>query len=214
MVKVSEHATSVKKQLNKLLACPDCDLLLERKTLAEGERASCPRCNSTLEERKKDSANRTLAVAVAGLVSFIPAITQPLLGLQAAGLTNQASLVECIASIFNSNLYLVSILVTLFCIVIPVSRLLIVCYLMVLVSRNQPSALGIRLYRYFHEWEEWGMLEVFMLGMVVALYKILGLASAIYGVGLIFFAFLLLSATLVTQFLDEQYVWEKLSGQR
>ena len=200
--------------LKNWLACSDCDLLLERKDLAEGERASCPRCKNTLDERKKDTSNRTLAVACAGLISFIPAITQPLLGLQAVGLTNQASLTECIVSIYNSHLYLVSVLVTLFCIVIPLARLLIVCYLMILVKRNKQSQLGLRLYRYFHEWEEWGMLEVFMLGMIVALYKILGLASAIYGVGLISFAFLLLSATLVTQFLDEQYVWEKLSGQR
>jgi paraquat-inducible protein A len=200
------------KDLNQWFACSDCDLLLKRKMLVEGESASCPRCKSTLETRKKDSANRTLAVAVAGLISFIPAMTLPLLGLEVVGLKNQSSLLECIQSIYNSELYLVALLVSLFCIIVPLVRLLIVCYLMVLVKSNRPSHIGIRLFRYFHEWEEWGMLEVFMLGMVVALYKILGLASAIYGIGLISFASLLISATLVTQFLDEQYVWEKLSG--
>jgi paraquat-inducible protein A len=99
----------------------------------------------------------------------------------------------------------VALLVSLFCIIVPLVRLLIVCYLMVLVKSNRPLHIGIRLFRYFHEWEEWGMLEVFMLGMVVALYKILGLDSVIYGIGLISFASLLISATLVTQFLDEQY---------
>ena len=202
------------KDLSQWFSCSDCDLLLKRKTLVEGERASCPRCKSTLEARKKDSASRTLAVAVAGLISFIPAMNLPLLGLEAVGLKNQSSLLECIESIYNSELYLVALLVSLFCIIVPLARLLIVCYLMVLVKNNRPSHIGIRLFRYFHEWEEWGMLEVFMLGMVVALYKILGLASAIYGIGLISFASLLICATLVTQFLDEQYVWEKLSGQR
>jgi len=211
---LSERANQQQKDLSQWFACSDCDLLLKRKTLIEGERASCPRCKSTLETRKKDSASRTLAVAVAGLVSFIPAMTLPLLGLEAVGLKNQSSLLECIASIYNSELFLVAVLVSLFCIFVPLARLLIVCYLMVLVKNNRPSQTGLRLFRYFHEWEEWGMLEVFMLGMVVALYKILGLASAIYGVGLISFASLLISATLVTQFLDEQYVWEKLSGKR
>jgi len=212
--KLLEPETREKMDLQQLIACSDCDLLLERKDLSEGERASCPRCHNTLDERKVDTCNRTLAVAMAGLISFIPAITQPLLGLKAVGLTNQASLIECITSIYNSHIYLVAILVTLFCLLVPLIRLLIVCYLMILVKRGKKSRFGLRLFRYFHEWEEWGMLEVFMLGMVVALYKILGLASAIYGIGLISFAFLLLSATLVTQFLDEQYVWEKLSGQR
>ncbi len=211
---MSERLSQEQKNLSQWLACSDCDLLLKRKTLVEGERASCPRCKSTLEVRKRDSASRTLAVAVAGLISFIPAMTLPLLGLEAVGLKNESSLLECIASIYNSELYLVAVLVSLFCIIVPLARLLIICYLMVLVRKNRSSLIGIRLYRYFHEWEEWGMLEVFMLGMVVALYKILGLASAIYGVGLISFASLLISATLVTQFLDEQYVWEKLSGQR
>lgn len=210
-VKQTSDETS---DLQQWLACSDCDLLLKRKPLAEGERASCPRCHAVLDERKKDSCNRTLAVAIAGLVSVFPAVTQPLLGLEALGLSNQASLIECINSIYQSQLYLVAVLVSIFCIVVPISRLLIICYLMILVRGKLHSRIGIRLYRYFHEWEEWGMLEVFMLGMVVALYKILGLADAIYGVGLISFASLLISATLVTQFLDDQYIWEKLSGQR
>jgi len=207
-------STEEQLDLQQWLACSDCDLLLERKPLAEGETASCPRCKSNLDERKKDSCNRTLAVAIAGLISVIPAISQPLLGLKAVGLANEASLIQCISSIFQSQLYLVSVLLSIFCIIVPVSRLLIICYLMILVRRNQRSTLGIRLYRYFHEWEEWGMLEVFMLGLVVALYKILGLADAIYGLGLVSLASLLISATLVTQFLDNQYVWERLSGQR
>lgn len=198
--------------LSRLTACPECDLLLERKKLKEAETATCPRCDCVLEKRQKDSVNRTIAVALAGLLSFIPAIYLPLLGLEAAGLSNEASLLECIETILHSELYLVAALVALFCMVFPLLRLLFALHIMVLVKTGRKSPHGMTLFRYFLEFEEWGMLEVFMLGMIVSLYKIIGLADVIFGYGFIAFMLLLLSATLVTAFVDEELVWEHLNG--
>jgi len=200
--------------LAKLVACPECDLLLEKKPLHAGEVSKCPRCRCVIMSRKKDSVDRTIAVSIAGLISFFPAIYLPLLGLEAAGLRNEASLIECILTILNSKLYFVAVLVILFCLIVPFLRLSIALYLMILVKRDQASRYGLKLFRHFLEWEEWGMLEVFMLGMIVSLYKILGLADAIFGYGFFAFSMLLLSATLVSAFVDEQLVWEHLSNDR
>lgn len=192
-------------------ACPHCDLLLKRTQLAVGQKARCPRCRYILFERKKNAVERTFAVSLAGLVSFFPAMTLPLLGLQAAGLKNEASLFQCVQSVVKSDLYLAGLLIFLFCLLVPLLRLFIIFYLSLQVLRRQRSAFDIDLFRIFHELEEWGMLEVFLLGLIVSLYKILGLADVIFGFGFIAFVLLLLSATLVTVFLDEELMWERLS---
>ena len=53
-----------------------------------------------------------------------------------------------------------------------------------------------------------------MLGLIVTLYKLVGLADVIYGFGFLGFIFFLITATLVTAFLDEHWVWEKLDEGR
>ena len=40
--------------LDKLIACRDCDLLIERISLIEDQQAHCPRCNSILYQGRRD----------------------------------------------------------------------------------------------------------------------------------------------------------------
>jgi len=192
------------------VACPHCDLLLPQIRLSHGQKARCPRCKYLLLESKKNSVERTFAVSLAGLIAFIPATTYPLLGLQAVGLENEASLLQCVGAMLDEGLVFAALLIFLFCMLVPFIRLLIICYLTLQIIRKRHNPFAVDLFRLFHEIEEWGMLEVFLLGLVVSLYKILGLADAVFGFGLFAFALLLLSATLVTFFLDEQLIWEKL----
>ena len=197
---------------DELIACPHCDLLLQRLPLKEGQKATCPRCGTFLEARKKDSIQRTFAVSLAGLIAIFPAVYLPLLGLQVAGFESEASLLDCVRVMITNDLAMVAALVVLFCITFPLIRLTIICYLSgQILLGNRTRNFNLRLFRVFHDVEEWGMLEVFLLGLVVSLYKILGLADAVFGLGLIAFILLLVSATLVTYFLDEQLVWDKLS---
>lgn len=192
------------------MGCPHCDLLLPQIRLTYGQKARCPRCKCVLLESKKNSVERTFAVSLAGLIAFIPATTYPLLGLQAAGLENEASLLQCVSAILDDGLFFAALLIFLFCILVPFVRLFLICYLTLQIIRKRYNPFDVDLFRLFHEIEEWGMLEVFLLGLVVSLYKILGVADAVFGFGLFAFVLLLLSATLVTFFLDEQLLWEKL----
>lgn len=209
---VSENLNLTIAGAGHWLACPHCDLLLKKKQLIVGQTARCPRCSYILLKRKNNPVERTFAVSCAGLVSFFPAIMLPLLGLQAAGLKNEASLLQCIQAVLASELFIAALLILLFCLLVPLLRLLIICYLSLQILRNQHQSFDVDLFRIFHEMEEWGMLEVFLLGLIVSLYKILGLADVIFGFGFAAFIMLLLSATLVTVFLDEDLFWEKLSA--
>ncbi|MCG8609704.1 MAG: paraquat-inducible protein A [Pseudomonadales bacterium] len=202
------------RNLSNWIACPECDLLVSKPILARGEKAKCPRCSYLLHEHKPDSLNRTLAVSLAGLLVFIPASTLPLLGLEAFGLKNNVSLLECILAMWSREMYAVAVFVFFFSIFFPLLRLVIMLYLALRLRWNLFSPHFITFFRYFHHLKEWGMPEVFMLGLIVTLYKLVGLADVIYGFGFLGFIFFLITATLVTAFLDEHWVWEKLDEGR
>ena len=65
--------------LNQVIACPDCDLLLEKIPVATGEKLCCPRCGETLKEPKTNSISRTLALALTGLLLYPFAIFMPIM---------------------------------------------------------------------------------------------------------------------------------------
>ena len=56
------------------IACLECDLLLVPPLLAEGERASCPRCRHHLTARPRDGLLRSLAFAVSAAVLLVTAL--------------------------------------------------------------------------------------------------------------------------------------------
>ena len=61
VVEVSENTHDI----DGLIACPGCDLLLDRQALAHGEYARCERCNHVVQTCKPLSIDRTLAAVLA-----------------------------------------------------------------------------------------------------------------------------------------------------
>ena len=67
---MSESAGS--KQLSELslealVACHECDLLMRKPPLADGERAECPRCGFELYSHNHHVVRRSLALVIAAL---------------------------------------------------------------------------------------------------------------------------------------------------
>lgn len=202
------NSTISKDKLDEYIACHECDALLSHPHLSDGQRAYCPRCGALLMEHKTNMLSQTLAVSLAGLVAFIPAIFMPMIGLETNGLRSVASLADTIEILFLDGLYLVSVLLFLFIILVPLGQLTIIFYLVFRLRKRHFNKHFIGFYRRFFLLKEWGMLEVFLLGIIVSLYKLFMLANVIYGSGLAAYCLLLLSAILVTRTLDEHQLWE------
>jgi len=66
------------------------------------------------------------------------------------------------------------------------------------------------LFRFYHEVDTWGMIEVYMLAILVSAVKLLDLANIVPGVGLYCFAGLLLTTVLLSINLDEERFWEMI----
>ncbi|MEM9100780.1 MAG: paraquat-inducible protein A [Pseudomonadota bacterium] len=206
--------TGSESEANSLLACHECDLLIPYPNLKKSEKAYCPRCGYLLLECREDSINQTIAYALTGLIAFYPAVFYPMIGLEAMGLSSTASLFETIRVLYNNQLFFVALSVSLFAVIIPLCQLLIVSYLLFRLTRGHYSQHFVVFYRAFYHFKHWGMLEVFLLGIIVSLYKLVGLASVEYGVGLAAFVILLLSAIMVSRVLDEHLVWELIEREK
>ncbi len=193
-----------------LTACPDCDLLLRATPVTEGRKSLCPRCGSVLASARQNTVSRTLALSLTGLILFFPAMLLPVMTLDAMGMEMATNLVHGISVLFRSGFYGVAILILLTGVAIPFIKLLVlfvVSLSILLKVKSSLLTLAFRMYRFL---DEWGMLEIFMLGILVSIIKLKDLAQLSYGMGLYCFSALLAVTVFTAIGLDEHRYWSLL----
>lgn len=191
----------------KLVVCPECDALYRRRPLDIGESARCTRCHAILYRRLRRRPEHVLALVVAALVTFVIANTFPIVELNVQGIHNQATLVGSVAALLNEGRPLVAVLVGATTMMFPLLELLALCALLVLAELRRPTPLFGALWHFVHVLRPWGMIEVFMLGVVVALIKLTHLAQVVPGVALWAFGVLTLLLGSIVSY-DLRCLWD------
>lgn len=193
--------------LSKALACPDCDLLLEDLPVVPGEKLCCPRCGEILKAPRTDSVNRTLALALTGLLLFPYAIFMPIMTLDTMGLKNSGNIFDEVITTWVSGYWFIAIILALTTILFPLTKLVLLFLITLnLKLKRYHSSLRLLMRGYIHL-DEWGMLEVFMIGILVTIVKMHHMAHIHYDVGLFCFVGLLVAALGSSMMMDKDKFW-------
>ncbi|MFV0934310.1 paraquat-inducible protein A [Pseudomonas jessenii] len=199
--------------LENLVACHECDLLMRKPKLAHGEKAMCPRCGYELYANRYNVVQRSLALVIAALLLFIPANFLPIMQLNLLGQSSQDTVWSGVVALFDTGMQSVSVIVFLCSMGIPLLKLL--CQLTVLLSIrfDVGRSYGLLLYRIYHHIREWGMLEVYFMGVLVAIVKLADMAAITVGLGLVCFIGLLLVQVWLEVVMSPHQIWQALSGE-
>lgn len=197
-------------ELDKLIACHDCDLVHERVPIAEGETALCRRCGASLYSEKVDMINRSLALNFSALVLYLIAISLPFLGIESRGLVVEINLFQSVSALYDQGMRLLSAVVCLVLLVIPALRILGMLMILVPLKLNRVPPHSKWTY-YFVEWvAPWNMVEVFLIGILVTFVKLGGLATILLGIS--FWAFVALVVVIIASNIsvDRHRFWDQL----
>lgn len=199
--------------LEDLVACHECDLLLRKPVLQHGEKAQCPRCGYELYAHRYNVVSRSLALVLTALFLYIPANFLPIMQLHLLGQTADDTVWSGVLGLYNSEMRGVAVVVFLCSMAIPLLKLL--CQLLVLLSirLNIGRGHGLLFYRIYHHLREWGMLEVYFMGVLVAIVKLVDLAQLTVGLGLFCFISLLLVQVWLEVVMSPHQIWVALSGE-
>ena len=165
---------------------------------------------SILFKNQKNSVDRSLAFAISGLLFYIIAHMFPLLSLKALGFLQEGTLLSTSVSLFNAGMPLLSVILFFTTIVFPLTTLLGTIYILLQVKRDKFNSYTAPVFRFLHSTDTWGMLEIFMLAVLVSMVKLGDLADVIFGLSLYAFCFLIISLTFLSHSLNPQDVWSKL----
>ena len=193
-----------------LVACPHCDLLQRIPEVPTGASVRCPRCDKELWRHKPDSFNRTFALTVAALVLYIIANTVPMLGLSAVGHEAFTTVVGGAQQLWHDGDQLVAVLVLFAAVISPALQIGFLLLIIIGCRRERPPFWVGLFLRHLNFTRTWSMIEVMLLGVLVALTKIADYAHVILGTALFaLFGLVFLLATIQSSF-DPREVWERI----
>lgn len=197
--------------LERLVACHECDLLMHKPDIGVGQGVQCPRCGFELYSLRHQFDKRSLALVLTALMLYIPANFLPIMQLNLLGRTSQDTIWSGVVGLYESGMQGIALVVFLCSMGIPLVKLL--CQLCVLLSIHfrYGRAYGMLLYRIYHHLREWGMLEVYMMGILVSVVKLADMADMSLGVGLVCFIGLLLVQVWLEITMSPHQVWSALA---
>ncbi|MFH1156422.1 MAG: paraquat-inducible protein A [Pseudomonadota bacterium] len=208
---VSDTGTGIAAPASKtIVACHDCDLLNRVEKAAMATQV-CARCGSVLRRYRPNSIERSLAFVFAGLILFLISNTFPFLAIKSGAFIQKTTLLTGIHELWNQGEQGLSLLVLLTCVLIPLVQITGLLYIMTpLRFFTRPAPHAIHVLRLLTHVAPWGMMEIFMVGILVALVKLGKMATIILGTSAFSLAALIVVMAAAVTCLDQHLLWEQL----
>lgn len=160
-----------------------------------------------------DSLNRSLALTVGAAVLFLVANSSPLLGITLQGDGNAVNLLQAVRSLWNQGMHLISSVVFVTTFLVPALELTMLLYLLVPLRFNHTPTGSFLAMRVLQTIKPWSMQEVFMLGILVSLVKLVKDFRIVPGVALWSFGALTLVLAALASSFNPRDVWAHLDKQ-
>ncbi|WP_059410690.1 paraquat-inducible protein A [Cupriavidus basilensis] len=195
--------------LARLVACEYCDAVYQREPLADGERALCLRCGGQLYRESTRAYARLLPLVLAALILFAVSNAYPIVEMDLKGVRTETTLWGAVRALYADHMELVAMLVFATTILFPLTEMLMMLYLLVPMARHRMPAGFERIVRGIRQTRPWGMIEVFMIGVLVTLVKLSTMAQVLPGVALWSFGALVVVLAAMLSF-DPRNLWDYL----
>jgi paraquat-inducible protein A len=195
---------------DRTVACPDCDLVQRLPDLPAGGSARCPRCDNELWRRREDSLNRTFALAVAAAILFAVANSAPMLRLEAVGHQASTTVFGGARQLWQDGRQGVAVLVFLTAVLAPALQIVFMLLVAGGSLLGRPGPWVAPLLRHHPHTRTWSMIEVMMLGVLVALIKIADYATVVPGLAMFALGVLVFDLAAMQAAFDPREVWQRV----
>jgi paraquat-inducible protein A len=194
-----------------LIACPGCDALYRVRIPEHGQRAICSRCHTVLVAPRRRAGMTIVMLSLGVLILVFGALWFPFLEISRSGFHNSATLIDSALAFTDGPLLILSLSVAGFIILIPLTRVMLILYVLwpVVFDRppNKSAAIAFRL---AESLRPWSMAEIFALGCAVALVKVADLAQIGFGPAFWMFAALVVIIAVQDNQMCRWSIWQSL----
>lgn len=172
----------------------------------------CPRCHSPLHLRKPNSIQRTVALMLAATALYIPANILPIMTVVELGDVTDNTIVGGMISFWQTGAYPIAIVIFTASILIPLLKIVALTWLCLAASGKlhpSPGMLG-KIYWFTELLGRWSMIDIFVVGILVALVQLGNYMSITVGPGALAFAGVVILTMFAAMSFDPRLLWDRL----
>jgi paraquat-inducible protein A len=200
--------------MSSVIVCSSCDLAHRAGVAPQSAGTRCARCRAPLQRPENGNIDTAIALAVCALVLFCLSNAYPLVEIQASGTTRTATLVGAALGLYSQGHVGLSALVFITTVLGPFLQIASLLYLLIPLRRARRAPGQNTVFRLLTQVRPWTFIEVFMLGVLVALVRLVAYARVIPGVALWACALLMLTLAALTSRTTPGQFWSWVDRSR
>jgi paraquat-inducible protein A len=167
-----------------LVVCEQCGLAHRWRPLGAGAMARCTRCDAVLGRSHRLTIGSILALTIAAGIAWVVAVNASLLSIDLRGGAETATLLDAIGIAWQGGQEIVAVVAALTALVAPAAFIFFRLYVLIPLAAGKKPPGFATCVRVLHQAGRWNMIEVFTVGVLLALVRLSGLADAAPGPGL------------------------------
>jgi paraquat-inducible protein A len=202
--------SSVKEKNSIRMVCHECDALQDVSHIPVGSTALCVCCGERLFKNTKSAIERPLALIIACAILFVVANSFPILQLTITGIERQTTLTGAALIFFMQGSMLLALTVWLTSFILPGFVIFALLYTLLSLYFNFNWPYTQVLLALVSQVLPWGMMDVFLLAILVALVKLASMTDVLLGVGFSAFVALIFCYAAVISSIEMHMLWDKL----
>lgn len=188
------------------LLCTACNKLHDR----DSEGLHCDRCDALLHSRHPGSISRSWACLLASVLLLLPANLLPIMTFKSFGKGSPSTILSGVIDLMEHDMLFIALIVLIASIVVPVLKILGLTILLLTVQFNWSTNLRQKTMMFrLVEWiGRWSMLDIFVIGILVALVQLGNIASIEGNQGATAFACVVLLTMFSAISFDTRLIWD------
>ncbi|MCX8496668.1 MAG: paraquat-inducible protein A [Akkermansiaceae bacterium] len=174
----------------------------------------CPRCGSHLHLRKSRSVERTVAFMLAAAALYIPANVLPMMTMVELGESTSNTITGGIAYFWKGGAYPIALVILTASILIPLLKMVALTWLCLAATGKlhpSPGLLG-KIYWVTELMGRWSMVDIFVVGILVALVQVGNYMTVTPGLGALAFAGVVVLTMFAAMSFDPRLLWDRLEA--
>jgi paraquat-inducible protein A len=195
------------------LICEECDTLTAVRRVPSGVTAQCSVCGNVLYRERQDSVRRALALTLAAFILLLIAHAFPFMTFTMEGNSTSGTIFGSVMALWHDGYWELAIVVLTMASLMPFIRLALGLWVLVPLTMGRVAPGTFELFGLYSRFQAWAMIEVYLIGVLVAYTKLVDLASIHLGPAMWAFGGLIVCAAAADNVLDPRAVWWRLAPQ-
>lgn len=173
--------------------------------------AHCPRCHAPMHMRASNSLSRTWALLITAAILYVPANILPIMTVTYFGAGEPDTIMSGIILLLQIGSYPIAAVIFIASILVPLLKMvaLLILLLSVQLKWLLDDRQRTRMFRAVELVGRWSMLDIFVIGLLVALVNFGSIAQIVSGPGATAFGSVVVLTMLAATTFDARLIWDK-----